>query len=264
MQEQEKHPIDELFANRLRDAEQPPSVRAWDELQRRTAKKEGGKPTFWLYAVAASVLLLAGCFFWLDTGAPSPNHVALKPENRQPQPQKSILRQMDKSAGKTPVTESPKPRGQEVVGEKQLTPENEKLAAGKNPLRPERNAQGGRKNLQNPENQLFDKPKSVIPQSETETIALSESASRPIAEPMQPKNTVAETGETAAHSAMAANNAVNVTIVTVEIENAPPKNSKAEKLWQTLKKVKKAELTLDKETVMSWVKDRTNGSRGRQ
>ena len=74
MQRQEKHPIDELFASRLRDAEQTPSARAWDELQRRTAKKKDRKPAFWLYAAAASVLLLAGLGFlngrpeWLDIG----------------------------------------------------------------------------------------------------------------------------------------------------------------------------------------------------
>ncbi len=273
MKDQEKHPIDELFASRLRDAEQTPSARAWDELQRRTAKKKDRKPAFWLYAAAASVLLLAGCFFWLDFGKSVPNAVATK-SGKQPPAQNSMAQRTDKPAGKT--MRDPKTNNPETTRESQPTASNGQLSdAGGQPL-PQQHAQTARNNARITQSRLAGTTKSGIDRKKNAANALADVGSEPVAKPIQAKNMnvqtiAAETIGLAAHTATHENTPASVTIVTVEIEDAPaqeaalpPKNGKAGKLWQALKKAKNAELNLDKETLVSWVKDKTTPNRERQ
>ena len=275
MQNQEKHPIDELFASHLRDAEQMPSARAWGELQRRTAKERTRKPAFWLYAVAASVLLLAGCFFWLDFGKSVPNAVATK-SVRQPPAQNSVAQRTDKPAGKTKTVRDPETNNPETTRERQPTASNGQLSVeGGHPL-PQQYGQTARNNARITQTRLAGTTKSIIDRRKNAANALTDVGSESVANPIQAKNMnvptiAAETIGLAAHTATHENIPVNVTIVTVEIEDtpeketvAPPKNGKAGKLWQALKKAKNAELNLDKGTLVSWVKDKTNMNRERQ
>ena len=275
MQNQEKHPIDELFASRLRDAEQMPSARAWGELQRRTAKERTRKPAFWLYAVAASVLLLAGCFFWLDFGKSVPNAVATK-SGRQPPTQNSVAQRTDKPAGKTKTVRDPETNNPETIREKQRTASNGQLSVEGGQLPQKQDGKTARKKIRMMESRLAGTTKPIIDQKESAENAMAKVADGLIAGPIQSENRnnqsmATETIDLAARTATNENTPVNVTIVTVEIEDtpeketvAPPKNGKAGKLWQALKKAKNAELNLDKGTLVSWVKDKTNMNRERQ
>lgn len=85
-----KHPIDDLFASRLRDHSIKPERASWEELQRRIGAKEKRKTPFigW-YAAAASVgvVLLAAWWLWSNdkTGIlgkqenPIAHHLSKKP-----------------------------------------------------------------------------------------------------------------------------------------------------------------------------------------
>lgn len=64
-----QHPIDDLFANQLRDHGVKPERASWDELQRRmNEKKERKSPVMWWYASAASVAVLLLAAWWLWSG----------------------------------------------------------------------------------------------------------------------------------------------------------------------------------------------------
>jgi hypothetical protein len=64
-----QHPIDDLFASKLRDHGVKPERASWDELQRRMNEKEERKsPFIWWYASAASVAVLLLVSWWLWSG----------------------------------------------------------------------------------------------------------------------------------------------------------------------------------------------------
>ncbi|GAB3895900.1 hypothetical protein GCM10028803_12900 [Larkinella knui] len=64
-----QHPIDDLFANQLRDHGVKPQRASWDELQRRMNEKEERKsPFIWWYASAASVAVILLASWWLWSG----------------------------------------------------------------------------------------------------------------------------------------------------------------------------------------------------
>ena len=90
-----QHPIDDLFASRLREHGVKPERASWDELQRRmNAKEERKSPFIWWYASAASVAVLLLVSWWLwsgdETGKTglSPNRIA------QQTPKKSVPTKM--------------------------------------------------------------------------------------------------------------------------------------------------------------------------
>ena len=126
------------------------------------------------------------------------------------------------------------------------------------------------------ESRLAGKTKPVINQKEIAANVLAKVEDEPVADPGQAKNINGQTLATetiglVARTATTETTPASVTIVTVELEDttgkeavAPPKNGKAGKLWRALKKAKNAELNLDKETLVSWVKDKTNANRERQ
>ena len=68
-----KHPIDDLFAQKLQDFEANPSQRAFDRFQERLAQKEKPKAGYWFwqhpanYGIAAGILLVVGLGWWVST-----------------------------------------------------------------------------------------------------------------------------------------------------------------------------------------------------
>ncbi|MFD1143852.1 hypothetical protein ACFQ4C_22190 [Larkinella insperata] len=70
------HPIDDLFANQLREHGLKPEKATWEELQRRMNAKETQRSSFvWWYASAASVsvVLLATWWIWSDNESDGKN-----------------------------------------------------------------------------------------------------------------------------------------------------------------------------------------------
>ncbi|WP_128545587.1 hypothetical protein [Larkinella soli] len=66
-----RHPVDDLFASRLRDHSLKPERASWNELQRRMQGREKERRSFvWWYAAAAgiAVVLLAGWWVWSGLG----------------------------------------------------------------------------------------------------------------------------------------------------------------------------------------------------
>lgn len=82
-----KNPIDDLFAKGLNTYEQAPSPRAFDAISTRLqpAKRKPLVPLWGRYAVAASVLLAAVSFWWINSDTlPAQNTIAKKTEVKSP------------------------------------------------------------------------------------------------------------------------------------------------------------------------------------
>lgn len=245
MREKEKHPVDELFASRLQDAERTPSAGAWDTLQTRMTKKKRNRPLAMWYGVAASVAVLVGCFVWfrLDNGTDANNSVAQKV---QPKTENSIPADTQTSVASPDSDSTPEKQAEQSVHplpQPEAVIINPAIASVKKSEKMTQPAVS-----QNP----VVNPKKTIGQE------------APKVEEIVAQAPVPET-ETKTQPAVSE----QVTVVVVEIPTAEtavetepaalrsqPKGRKAEKIWNTLKKVKKGEVNIDKDALFAWVREK--------
>jgi hypothetical protein len=242
MHNQEKHPVDELFAKRLREVEQMPSPRAWEELQGRlTKKKDSKKGVYW--AVAASVALAIGCFvsvyYWnsdVPLAAVSPKTV--EPISKEPLIVPRVQAQPAPIAKTDPNEPVRDAQPNEPLPQKPVV-ENKPVYVARQQPKP----------IVNP--QLGEDMKKTT-EEPTERVAVATTL-KTQAKPASPEVTVVvvEIAEpVAANPAPAPANE--------EVTEEAPTATKGGKLWQAIKKAKKAEINLDKDAIFAWVKERNN------
>jgi|GEM_PF-6392660 len=249
MDKQEKHPIDELFAKRLYNAEQTPTARAWDELEGRLAKKKDRKKG-WYMAVAASVALLAGCFVGLQYWT-SENNTVANTIPATPSVQSNAKAKTD-SAESTQLPLILKNTPALPLAQHQATPS--KTVERKQPK-----AVQTKRVFQLPIKQedqvatraravpaIARKPEISVPE---EMVALTQPMAKPETKPAQQVTTivVVELPE-------------NAVVHNDETASEPPAAGKARKFWQAIKKAKQSEINLDKEALFAWVKEKNTRS----
>jgi hypothetical protein len=254
MENQEKHPVDELFARRLREVEKAPSSRAWNTLERQLSRKKNnsnGKRGGWL-AVAASVAVLAGCFVAVRYWQPDASQVAAT---------------KDRTGSQTATVEKPreKSRQSQSQTEQPVDTETEQIAEEVAPVVELRA-------VEQPATEKFAKnfPKRTV----KPTVPQEKQKTEQTPAPMQMTPLATDNQETIAAvqptAQPAQKPASEVTVVVVELPEETPNNTentaatepdqsakkKAAKLWQAIKRAKQSEINVDKDALFAWVKEK--------
>lgn len=106
-----KHPIDSLFAQKLKETEIKPREEAWDKLQNRMQQKKkhriGGwwQQGPWLAAAGVCLLLVAGWLMWRSTAS---NDTELAQHSSTPNSKKQAIEKVPKQQPKIVIEEEPK------------------------------------------------------------------------------------------------------------------------------------------------------------
>lgn len=106
-----KHPIDSLFAQKLKETEIKPREEAWDKLQNRMQQKKkhriGGwwQQGPWLAAAGVCLLLVAGWLIWRSTAS---NDTELAQHSSTPNSKKQAIEKVPKQQPKIVIEEEPK------------------------------------------------------------------------------------------------------------------------------------------------------------
>jgi hypothetical protein len=106
-----KHPIDSLFAQKLKETEIKPREEAWDKLQNRMQQKKkhriGGwwQQSPWLAAAGVCLLLVAGWLMWRSTAS---NDTELAQHSVIPNSKKQTIEKVPKQQPKIVIEEEPK------------------------------------------------------------------------------------------------------------------------------------------------------------
>ena len=258
MENQERHPVDELFGRRLREVEKSPSPRAWNTLERQLSRKKNssnGKLGGWL-AIAASVAVLAGCFvavrYWqpdepqtVATQNKASKQTVATEEPRQSQ-QKAEAQTQDQADQPMVVgTEKSEPVFVTPATDNSVTKQPEQLAKNlpKRTVKPTV-SQETQKTEQTPA------PKQTAPLAtdNQEVIAAVEPTTKPTPKP---------TSEVTVVVVELPDETQNDTETTVATEPEQPTKKKAARLWQAIKKAKQSQINVDKDALFAWVKERS-------
>lgn len=77
-----KHPIDELFSNKLNEYEIEPSDKAWEILQAKSKNKGARPKRMYYWSVAAMILVTIGGYFWiLENRLPESSELSASAQN---------------------------------------------------------------------------------------------------------------------------------------------------------------------------------------
>jgi hypothetical protein len=115
-----KHPVDDLFSRKLRDAEITPREEAYQKLQERMQSKKRRLGWWqqgpWLAAAGVSLLLIAGWLVWTNTNSEDTLTAQAKPTIE------SIAKQKSAQLAKSNAVEEKSTDRKEIVNQ-QISPE---------------------------------------------------------------------------------------------------------------------------------------------
>ncbi len=237
MDNQENHPIDEWFAQKLLNLEQTPSAQGWEAIQSRMDQQNKSSRKGWYYVAAASVALVAACL-WVFMPHTDPASVA------------GTVRHTIPAHTQKPVRTVVQPPLQvaSVAAQKETMPATMEL----------------------PQIQL---PKSVkkrvVKQSQAEVVERLATQQKVVLPKItSPKETTALPDTQVAQQTITEKPSEDVWVVVVELpeeiaqlqadsttpQAAQTREHRVGKFLKTLKKAKTSEIPIEKENLLTWVK----------
>ncbi|PWJ60169.1 hypothetical protein CLV98_101346 [Dyadobacter jejuensis] len=244
-----KHPIDEIFKDKLGHLPKEPSAQAWEKLSGRMSQSTKRRPPYWWYAAAASLLL--GALLWgnmsLWTGTVAPPLGVSESEkvmNRPIEEEPTVVPLTAEGLSKEPAQAPSKPRENAMA---------EPLAiahTGHNPVKPDLQKEKAPE-VKEP---LYTEKVAVIAKPKLEQIDLE-------ADLKLPKTIVPEDLE---------DNAPANRVILVQVEEPTAteadRNGRLGRLFKQLKNVKSGEpvnwdqVGIDPKSILARVDDRLVGS----
>jgi hypothetical protein len=246
-----KHPVDDLFSRKLRDAEITPREEAYQKLQQRMQSKQRRLGWWqqgpWLAAAGVSLLLVAGWVVWNNNSSEDVLTAQAKPTTELIAKQKSAqLAKSNAVEGKS--TDKKEIVNQSISPEKQVAA-NESVKAVQKNSKPESSLPV----LKSEEKQVVQIPEPIRNDKVQEVITAPESpkvVAQTIATDTKPteKTVVLQLPEL--QQSLAAANEKETSTATVEsttakfdenILNQPRKSTRMAKVWKQLKNAKNGE-----------------------